>query len=794
MSEKVSEILFKKMQENLLSTPSQAKKRIGFISQVWVCLKLQFRVRKTSSIFKSFDFYFSIITFGLLFLNVMSMTNSQQQITEPYTSKVDSRTIIEFLNYTDEIYFYPDNEKSHEFSKYYITNNLTSIVKFLNSSNQVEYLMSEYGNISIPCDKNVFLFSIENQSQTSKIDDDLVKINYRFNDVHTHFDSLLSIHVVNTAFSDVSIPSNQSLNLDYIQYTMNPTENITVINYTDAFMTTISYHLCVGLLLLFHMMYITYLISKKGFFIINSSGVPEKAIWLSTILLESIYILIISIIFSLTMLGHPEYAITDFFTIFVFIFYMGFTFVISLIAFVPLFVHITLIVVFFCCVEAFILVDMILGLFQSDFPLIKYDCYFMPLGNLIPFATLLIRGYYEQKPVHLWDSRSVSERFNLQQIFLNLTYQLLVYTFLFVFNILFIPRQYGKPKIGFKNIFKSRYWKNIFRSTIIKKEYPSYPFIEVADLSKTYKNRLVSIKAIDNVEFSIEKGDNIVIIGPNGSGKSTLLQMMNGSLIPDQCSLKIFGQNGDFSDLTSMIGFCSQDNIFFPTLTVYEHLEFFGILRGLTDKQLLKREINLFIEMFSLSNLMNQRADKLSGGIARLLSTANAYIGSPSLVILDEPTAGLDVKNRQLIWRCTTIFNNTTTIISSHSLEDAENVATKFFILNKGNIIFKGNSAELRKNYGTGYRLLPVFSDKNIDDEKSLEILKSIFDYVKETIPDAKIDNERNFCILVPVSDAVPDLIERLYEKLNDFSCDAFNLQIEALEDSLLRLVIDYDE
>ena len=782
------------MEENLLSTPSQSKKQIGFLSQIWICMKLQFRIRKTSLIFKSFDFYFSLLTFSLLLFNLIYMQPIESEEINTYTSETDTRTLSDFLTSTYEIYFYPNNEKSHEFSRYYIPENFSYLIKFINTTKEYNELINKYENSSTIIDRNVFIFSIENHSKTSQKEDTIVRIYSRYDQIHIYPDIFFDVNILNTAFTDLSIPSNQSFNFDYIQYTMNETENETEISYSEGFMTTLSYHLGVSLLLFTHIFYITYLINKKGFFIINASGVPEKAIWISSICVETVYILIISIIFTLTYLIHPEHSITDLFTIFIFVFYMGFTFMISLMTFVPLFLHITIIVVFFCLVEAFVLVDMVLGAYSNEFFLIKYDCYFLPLGNLIHFAILLMKGNSDGIQIHLWDSTSVSTRFTLQDLFLNLTYQLIVYSLIFIFNILFVPRKYGKPKIGFKNIFNLRYWKNLFIISHNIKSFTSYPFIEVSNLSKTYKNSSYSIKAIDQVEFSIDKGDSIVIIGPNGSGKSTLLQMLTGSLVPDDYTLRLFGQKGDFTDLTSSLGFCSQDNIFFPTLTVYEHLAFFGKLRGLNDKQLLKREINLIAEMLQLDRFLNQRADRLSGGISRLLLTANAYIGSPSLVILDEPTAGLDVNNRQLIWRCTTLFQNTTSIISSHSLEEAENVATKFFILNKGHIIFKGTSTELRNNYGTGYRLSPVFSDKNIDDDKLVEILNSIYNFVKEIIPNAKIDNERYNCILVPVSDKMADLMEKLYDKLNDFQCIAFNISVEALEDSLLRLVIDYDD
>ena len=414
-----------------------------------------------------------------------------------------------------------------------------------------------------------------------------------------------------------------------------------------------------------------------------------------------------------------------------------------------------------------------------------------PMINLVPFLKLIMKGTVYNDPVSLTHSTEVFYYHDFQGLFINLTNQFIFYIFLLCFFVNVAPRNFGKPKIGFRNIFKLSLWINLIKPMRKKKYYYSLPFINVNNLTKTFTNRTKTIHALKDLNFTIERGDVVMIIGPNGSGKSTLLNTLTGSLIADKGDLKIYGETADFQDLMTSIGFCCQENIFFPALSVQDHLEFFGKMHGI-KKPLLENQIYILSDILGFRDQLDQRADKLNGGTARLVSTAMAYIGNPSLVILDEPTSGVDVRNRQLIWNCASYYTNITTIISSHSLEEGENIASKIFVLNGGDLIFKGTPQELRIKYSTGYKIMPIINGNF--KEESEKITNDVLQLSTKIIPEAKLDLERSDCILIPVCDKVPQLLEILDENKENLLCDGFTITVEALEDSLLRLIIDYDE
>ncbi|EAX81314.1 ABC transporter family protein [Trichomonas vaginalis G3] len=268
----------------------------------------------------------------------------------------------------------------------------------------------------------------------------------------------------------------------------------------------------------------------------------------------------------------------------------------------------------------------------------------------------------------------------------------------FLLNIL-MPRNCGSAPIGFSNIFSLTAWKQLFsfrRKQLV--EIEGQRFIEVIGLDKTYKGS-TPVHALRNVSLSIDKGDVTVLIGPNGSGKSTLLNAMTGSISSDKGDLKIFGEKcvSGFSSLQQHLGICYQENILFERLNVYKHLEFFATIRGVENTKL-KEVIDHSLSNFRLDGLENMKATTLSGGQKRKLCTAIAFIGNPKLVILDEPTAGMDASIRQEIWKAISCYN-ITSIVSTHSIEEAGILSSRMLVMRNGELIFEGISNELRSKF-----------------------------------------------------------------------------------------------
>ncbi len=214
--------------------------------------------------------------------------------------------------------------------------------------------------------------------------------------------------------------------------------------------------------------------------------------------------------------------------------------------------------------------------------------------------------------------------------------------------------------------------------------------LETKGLSKKYKNQLV----LDNVEISVEKGTVYGLLGPNGAGKSTLLKVITKSIPKNSGEVLFENHLLDTEDLKK-IGAIIEHPAIYPNLTVYENLEIITSLLNID-----KARINEVLKIVSLENTGKKIVKEFSLGMKQRLGIAMALINSPSLLILDEPTNGLDPigigELRELIK--TLSKQGITIILSSHILSEVQQVADKIGIINKGHLSYEGINNTGREN------------------------------------------------------------------------------------------------
>lgn len=220
--------------------------------------------------------------------------------------------------------------------------------------------------------------------------------------------------------------------------------------------------------------------------------------------------------------------------------------------------------------------------------------------------------------------------------------------------------------------------------------------IEVSRLRKVYKG---SIKpAVDDLSFTVREGDIFGILGPNGAGKSTTIMALCGLLKIDSGSISVFGLDvrKKGQEIRKEIGVAPQEIALFPTLTANENLSYFGRMYGL-DGTTIRRRAKDLLELFGLTEKADSRVIQFSGGMKRRLNLLTALLHSPRLLILDEPTSGVDVQSRKMIldYLLALKSDGVTIIYSSHLLEEAEKVCSRFAILDEGRLIAEGNLADL---------------------------------------------------------------------------------------------------
>jgi ABC-2 type transport system ATP-binding protein len=229
-------------------------------------------------------------------------------------------------------------------------------------------------------------------------------------------------------------------------------------------------------------------------------------------------------------------------------------------------------------------------------------------------------------------------------------------------------------------------------------------------------------RAVSELTFEIQEGSVFGLLGPNGAGKSTTVMMLCGLMRPDSGSISVFGldvmEKG--VDVRQRIGVAPQEIALFPTLTAYENLFYFGRMYGLHASEI-RAQINKYLDIFGLSEKRKKIVSTFSGGMKKRLNLIAALLHQPRLIILDEPTAGVDVQSRNMIlgFLETLKEEGTTIIYSSHVLEEAERICSHLGIIDEGKLITTGTRTTIMSLHQDCKNLEQVFlklTGKNIRD------------------------------------------------------------------------------
>lgn len=244
--------------------------------------------------------------------------------------------------------------------------------------------------------------------------------------------------------------------------------------------------------------------------------------------------------------------------------------------------------------------------------------------------------------------------------------------------------------------------------------------IEIKNVTKRFNDKLV----LDNISYQVNKGEIFGFIGPNGAGKSTLINIMTSLLVPDSGSVKICGYDIVKESLKAKenIGYVPQDIALLEELSAYDNLEFFGALYGLKGK-LLKERIKEALEVTGLEDKRKQKVKKFSGGMKRRLNIATAIMHHPKVLIMDEPTVGVDPQSRNHIFTFTKKICKewgTTVIYTSHYMEEVEELCERVFIIDLGKEIAYGNKEEIKSSVFPNNKV--IINASNMSGEALLKL------------------------------------------------------------------------
>jgi ABC-2 type transport system ATP-binding protein len=217
------------------------------------------------------------------------------------------------------------------------------------------------------------------------------------------------------------------------------------------------------------------------------------------------------------------------------------------------------------------------------------------------------------------------------------------------------------------------------------------PIVELRNVSKTYAG--ADRRAVDRVDLSIARGRIFGLLGPNGAGKTTLMSMLCGLLRPSEGEILLDGRSVREASQQQWrrIGLVPQDLAVYPGLTARENLAYFGGIQGLSGERLVQR-IDSCLETAGLAALADRRVDTFSGGLKRRLNLVIALIHEPELLILDEPTVGIDPQSRRFIHDNLRRLNieGLTIIYTSHYMEEVERLCHELAIIDNGRIVAAG--------------------------------------------------------------------------------------------------------
>ena len=296
--------------------------------------------------------------------------------------------------------------------------------------------------------------------------------------------------------------------------------------------------------------------------------------------------------------------------------------------------------------------------------------------------------------------------------------------------------------------------------------------IEISGLKKSYDNTL----ALQEVNLSIKKGEFFGLLGPNGAGKTTTISILTGLVFRDEGSTLVFGKDTveNFRYTRSKIGIAAQELSVDWFFSIEKLLYFQAGYYGLSKKDA-KESVNSLLERLGLDKKRNSRLRQLSGGMKRRFQLAKALVHDPDIIILDEPTAGVDVELRRSLWKYLNELHSEgkTILLTTHYIEEAEQLCENIAIIDEGKILKKGSPKELTQELGSSGITIKIGDVINKFDS-----FLNDYSYTFN-------DNRLHFSVKNP-DVAMPDIIQKLSE--NNIKIQSVESNSSSLEDVFLDL------
>src|SRR5690625_1432291 len=302
--------------------------------------------------------------------------------------------------------------------------------------------------------------------------------------------------------------------------------------------------------------------------------------------------------------------------------------------------------------------------------------------------------------------------------------------------------------------------------------------IETIKLSKTYKGK----KAVDEINIYLDEGESVGLLGPNGAGKSTTISMISSLLKPTSGDVKLNGKSTikNPAEIRKVIGVVPQEIALYEELSAYENLRFFGEIYKV-KRDVLEQRIQGVLDMVGLKERQKELVKTFSGGMKRRVSIAAALLHQPKILILDEPTVGIDPQSRNHILETVRKLNEenkTTVLYTSHYMEEVEQLCKRVYIMDHGKVVASGSKSEL----------LSILSSEDTIQIQLSETSNEVMEKIKSIDHIRRVDEagEGIRIIAKKGSNILSDLVHTVENE--GIKLTNFQMETPSLEDVFLHL------